>query len=122
MRMPRFPAGMVAVAGALARLGIGHVNVIPRVDEHAARAAELLPLFQKLAVLIEDLDAVVGSVRPRTGGPWNRTPAALRRIELGPDPYPSFPHVVMNFPSLENFTMRALLLPPCPSATKNIAH
>ena len=34
----------------------------------------------------------------------------------GADPF--FPHVMMNLPSFENFTMRALLSPPCPSATK----
>src|SRR4029077_2116561 len=29
-----------------------------------------------------------------------------------------FPQDLMNLPSLENFTIRALVLPPCPSATK----
>src|SRR6266568_8975541 len=31
---------------------------------------------------------------------------------------PFLPQVLMNFPSFENFTMRALESPPCPSATK----
>src|SRR5258705_5515076 len=39
-------------------------------------------------------------------------------MSISPGPEPFFPHVLMNLPSLLNFTMRALVLPPCPSATK----
>src|SRR6266853_850070 len=35
-----------------------------------------------------------------------------------PGPVPFFPHILMHFPSFVNFTMRLLLFPPCPSATK----
>src|SRR5215472_13906228 len=33
-------------------------------------------------------------------------------------PLPALPQALMNFPSFENFTMRALVFSPCPSATK----
>ena len=39
-------------------------------------------------------------------------------ISNSPGAEPFLPHVLMNLPSLANFTMRALVLPPCPSATK----
>src|SRR5215510_6831147 len=56
-----------------------------------------------------------------------RSPTKIRPLEsiaiacgvsnsLGPEPF--LPHALMNFPSFENFTMRALESPPCPSATK----
>src|SRR5215472_15941764 len=35
-----------------------------------------------------------------------------------PCPLPALPQALMNFPSFENFTMRALVFSPCPSATK----
>ena len=35
-----------------------------------------------------------------------------------PGPVPFLPQVLMNLPSAENLTMRALEVPPCPSATK----
>src|SRR5262245_4469974 len=41
------------------RFGIGDVDDVVLVDEHAARPAELEPLVEIVAVLIEDLDAVV---------------------------------------------------------------
>jgi hypothetical protein len=41
----------------------------------------------------------------------------VRRVELaGADPL--LPQVLMNFPSFENFTMRAFESSSCPSATK----
>ncbi len=44
------------------RLVVGDVQDIVAVDEKAARAAELLPFFEEVAVLVEDLDAAVGAV------------------------------------------------------------
>src|SRR5262245_52603247 len=35
-----------------------------------------------------------------------------------PCPLPALPQALMNFPYFENFTMRALVFSPCPSATK----
>src|SRR5688572_8177394 len=55
-------ASREARVGPAVRLRIGHVNGILRIDEHAARTAELLPLIEKLSVLVEDLDAVVGPI------------------------------------------------------------
>src|SRR2546427_12302202 len=49
----------IVVARDRLRFGIGDVNIVLLVDEDAARTAELLPLGDELAVLIEDLDAVV---------------------------------------------------------------
>src|SRR5262249_52417817 len=39
-------------------------------------------------------------------------------VSNSPGAEPFLPHALMNFPSFENFTMRALESPPCPSATK----
>src|SRR5207245_11709814 len=44
------------------RLRIGHVDVVFLIDVHAAGAAELLPLIEEAAVLIEDLDSAVPAV------------------------------------------------------------
>ena len=44
------------------RLGIGDVDRVVFRDRDAARPAELRPLVEKLAVLIEDLDAVVVAI------------------------------------------------------------
>ena len=45
-----------------ARLGVGDVDVVALVDEDPARPAELRPLLDEVAVLIEDLNAVVVAV------------------------------------------------------------
>src|SRR5258708_834627 len=39
-------------------------------------------------------------------------------MSSSPGPEPFLPQNLMNLPSLVNFTIRALVLPPCPSATK----
>ena len=52
------PAGVVGTPG----FGVSHVHGVIGGDEDAAGAAPLLPAIQQLAVLIEDLDAVVVSV------------------------------------------------------------
>src|ERR1700730_1427314 len=39
-------------------------------------------------------------------------------VENSPGADPFFPQVLMNFPSFENFTIRAFESPPCPSPTK----
>src|SRR5438309_3938201 len=44
------------------RLRIGHVDVVFLIDVDAAGAAELLPLIEEAAVLIEDLDSAVPAV------------------------------------------------------------
>src|SRR5262249_18197405 len=44
------------------RLRVDDVDRVLPVDEHTARAAELLPGVEQLAVLIEDVDAAVGPV------------------------------------------------------------
>src|SRR6266704_503910 len=54
--------------------------------------------------------------------PTNSRPLESRAMACGvsnsPGVVPFLPQVLMNFPSFENFTMRALESPPCPSATK----
>src|SRR3954454_19507896 len=47
------PARIVAVAFLVGGFGIGDVEDVVLVDEDAARPAELLPLLEKLSVLIE---------------------------------------------------------------------
>src|SRR5690606_40161954 len=51
-------------AGIAPRVGLGvrDVEHVVRVDEHAAGPAELRPARDVVAVLVEDLDAVVGTV------------------------------------------------------------
>src|SRR6266853_1881619 len=44
------------------RFGIGDIDDVVLVDEYAARPAELMPLGDVVAVLVEDLDAVVVAV------------------------------------------------------------
>src|SRR5712692_1089666 len=54
--------------------------------------------------------------------PTNSRPRESIAIACGvsnsPAPDPFLPQVLMNFPSLSNFTIRALVSRPCPSATK----
>src|ERR1017187_8425628 len=57
-----FPAGVMTVALLAGGFGIGHIHHVVLVDEDSARAAELLPFVEKLTVLVEDLDPVVGAV------------------------------------------------------------
>src|SRR6185437_16820183 len=54
------PIGARAVDRA--RLRVGDVDVVLRVDVDAARPAELVPGVEQLAVLVEDLDPVVAPV------------------------------------------------------------
>src|SRR5437016_4382657 len=54
------PSGMVA--SDRSRFGIGHVDGVGLVDENPARAAELRPLVEDLAVLIENLNPVVVAI------------------------------------------------------------
>src|SRR5262244_554401 len=44
------------------RLGIGDINSVVSINEDPARTAELLPLREKFAFLVEDLDAAVAAV------------------------------------------------------------
>src|SRR5712671_1990075 len=73
-------AGLVRRIEFVGRI-VGHVENVVLVDEEAARTAELLPLQEILSVLVEDLNAVVGTV-------GNEEPAgriqreAMRRVEL----------------------------------------
>src|SRR5215813_5478842 len=57
----REPAPKAAIDSA-SRFGIHAIKNVVLVDEEAARAAELFPLGDELAVLIEDFDAVVAAV------------------------------------------------------------
>src|SRR5262249_61244361 len=41
---------------------VGDVERVVLVDKHSARPAELLPLFEKFSILIEDLDPIVPPV------------------------------------------------------------
>src|SRR5712691_2576451 len=52
----------VDLAAVVARLMVGRIDVVALVDVEAARAPELLPLLEEFAILIEDLDAVVGAI------------------------------------------------------------
>ena len=65
----------------LVRLRVGGVEHVVPVDEDSARPAELLPLVQELAVLIEDLNAVVAAVgdEQAAGGVHRER---VRRVEL----------------------------------------
>ena len=103
MRMPRFQPPVMRGG---ARLRIGAVEHVVLVDEDAAQAAELLPLLEELAVLVEDLEpdvAAVGDEEPSAANRW-RGRAAMRN---SPGPEPSFPSDLMNLPSLVNFEIRA---------------
>ena len=55
---PAFPAGMTSHV----RFGVGDVQDVVLVDIEAAGTAELRPLVEKLPILVENLDAVVGAV------------------------------------------------------------
>src|SRR5262249_52063318 len=52
----------IVILGDRFRFGIGDVDDVVLVDEDAARPAELRPLVEVVALLIEDLDAVVLAV------------------------------------------------------------
>src|SRR5262249_47322412 len=56
------PARMRRVRAALGGFGIGDVQIVPCIDEDAAGPAELLPLFDELTVLIENLNAIVAAI------------------------------------------------------------
>src|SRR6516162_3259468 len=54
---------------------------------------------------------------PRNNRP-RESMASVCGPSISPGAEPFLPQVLMNLPSLENFTIRALVSPPCPSATK----
>src|SRR5206468_10433902 len=62
-------------------LMVGDVECVVRVDEHAARPAELFPLFEEFSILVEALNPIVPAVT-------NEQPATrihsqvVRRIEV----------------------------------------
>src|SRR5581483_8886398 len=58
-RAPDPDAALPARIPPRVRLRVGHINDVVPGDENPARPAELLPLREEPAVLIEDLDAVV---------------------------------------------------------------
>ena len=66
IRMPRFHPSWPCMPPLPSRhglrFGVGHVDHVVLVDEDAARPAELRPLVDELAVLIEDLDPVVVAI------------------------------------------------------------
>src|SRR6266849_2898207 len=70
-----------ARVGLVVRLRVGDVENVVLVDPDAARPAELLPLGEELAVLVEDLEAAVGAVGDeQTAGGIEREP--MRHIEF----------------------------------------
>src|SRR5258708_27021511 len=67
--------------GLVARLRVGDIDAVVLVDPDPARPAELLPLGEELAVLVEDLKAVVGAVGDeQASGRIEREPA--RHVEF----------------------------------------
>src|SRR5262249_5768979 len=63
------------------RLMIGHVKDIVAVDVDSARTAELLPLREEIAILVEDLNAIVAAVADED--PSLRIDGdGVRRVEL----------------------------------------
>src|SRR5262249_11165607 len=62
-------------------LGVGDVDLVFLVDPDSARAAELLPLGEELAVLVEDLDAAISAVgdEQASGGIHGET---MRHVEF----------------------------------------
>ena len=77
------PADAVAEAGIIFRVRqrIRDVDHVVPGDEDAAGPAELLPFAQELALLVEDLDAVVGAVGDEDAS-LRVDREAVRRIEL----------------------------------------
>src|SRR5215813_2336922 len=63
------------------RLGIRHVNGVVAIDEDPARPAELLPLRDEIAILVEDLNAVVAAVADEEP-PLRIDCDRMRRVEL----------------------------------------
>src|SRR5262249_8997248 len=71
----------IDLAAVITGLVIGRVDIVVSVDIEATRAPELFPLLEELAVLIEDLDAIVDAVRHEQAA--GRIHGQLvRRIEL----------------------------------------
>src|SRR5262245_12966789 len=52
----------IDLAAVITRLVIGRIHVVVSIDVEAARAPELLPFLEELAVLIENLDAIVDAI------------------------------------------------------------
>src|SRR5467141_6097 len=79
-----------ARVGLVGRLRVGDVDHVVLVNEHAARPADLLPLGEELAILIEDLDAAVETVGDEhaaggiEGDPMRPVELALRLALLAP--------------------------------------
>src|SRR5207253_1599602 len=53
------------------RFRVGHVDGVVAIDENPAGPSELFPLGDKLAVLVEDLDAVISAI------PYEKPPARI---------------------------------------------
>jgi hypothetical protein len=96
-------------------LVIGHIEIIVLVDEDCARPAELFPFFEKTSILIENLHTIVTAIADEDSSFGIHAMACGTSNSPGAAPF--LPHALMNFPSFENFTARALDSPPCPSAT-----
>ena len=67
------------------------VEHVVLVDEHAARPAELRPVVDELAFLVEDLDAVVAAVADEQAVPANPSRARAGSSN-SPGPLPRLPH------------------------------
>ena len=112
-------AALPAVVVLRHRLGfrVGDVDHVVLVDEDAARPAELLPLVDELAVLIEDLDAVVVAIADEE--PALRVDRErVRLIEFAGRRCRSLPHSLMNLPVLVELQHAVVAGAPWPSATK----
>src|SRR5579863_9671974 len=55
-------ARVMSITQLVCGLRVSHIHGVALVDENSARPAKLLPLGDELAVLVENLDAVVGTV------------------------------------------------------------
>ena len=55
---PHLPSRVLHVVG----FGVGHVDVVVLVEEDSARAAVLGPLREEGAFLVEELEAVIGTI------------------------------------------------------------
>src|SRR5579883_321774 len=56
------PSRVMAVTFLIGGFGVGHVDHVVAVDVDSAGARELLPFGEKSAVLVENLNAVIGAV------------------------------------------------------------
>ena len=89
----------------------GHtrINCIVLADEKRVWFTKLTPRCNKITILIEHLDPLVLAVGDEGRGSVNRL-CRYRAVRLKlPGSEPKWPQLLMNFPSLSNLRIRALL-------------